>query len=58
MGHNCLTEDGKREFEKRLMMIRTWALGYRKKDMRYILEKLVELQLQLCSEYYCNYDFK
>lgn len=55
---NCLTEEKKREFDVQLARIREWASDYRKEDMRYILEKLEELQSQLCLVYFRNYGFK
>lgn len=58
MGINCLTEEKKREFDIQLKRIREWASDYRKEDMHYILEKLEELQSQLCLVYFRNYGFK
>lgn len=58
MGINCLTEEKKKEFVIQLRRIREWASDYRKEDMWYILEKLEELQSQLCLEYFRNYGFR
>lgn len=58
MGINCLTEEKKKEFTIQLRRFREWASDYPKEDMWYILEKLEELQSQLCLEYFRNYGFR